>query len=118
MTDKHDLETKSAGPETVAAWETFCEGFEDFKETNDLRLAEIERRGSADTVTTEKLARIEEHLDVSKRVTDALILKSSRPPLGGNAYEPANVLAHKSAFDTYVRKGETTRLLSLEQKAL
>ena len=118
MSDTPNLDTKSAGPETVAAWETFCEGFEAFKETNDQRIAEIERRGSADVVTTEKLARIEEHLDTTKRVTDALILKSSRPPLGGNVYEPANVLAHKSAFDTYVRKGETARLLSLEQKAL
>ena len=56
MTDTPKLETKSAGPETVAAWETFCEGFEAFKDANDQRIAEIERRGSADALTTEKIA--------------------------------------------------------------
>ena len=118
MTDTPNLETKVAGPETALAWETFCGGFEAFKEQNERRLNEIEHRGSADVLTLEKLARLDDHLDTSKRLADTLALKSARPPLGVSAYEPANVLAHKAAFDTYVRRGETGRLLSLEQKAL
>jgi HK97 family phage major capsid protein len=119
MTDISNLETKVAGAEHAHAIEDLCEAFEAFKDANDQRLLQIEMRGAADVVTSEKLARIEEHLDTSKRVADALALKSARPPLSAPAAcEPAHVLAHKSAFDTYVRKGETGRLLQLEEKAL
>ena len=63
MTDTTTLETKGAGGETARAFEEFLEAFDAFKETNDQRLAEIERRGAADALTAEKLARIEETLD-------------------------------------------------------
>ena len=88
------------------------QAFEAFKETNDRRLAEIERRGSEDAVTADKLARIE-------KTMDAISLKQARVPLGETgAQKPAAELAHKSAFDGYVRKGETANLTVLEQKAL
>jgi HK97 family phage major capsid protein len=88
------------------------QAFEAFKETNDRRLAEIERRGSEDAVTADKLARIE-------KTMDAISLKQARVPLGETgAQKPAAELAHKSAFDGYVRKGETANLTALEQKAL
>ena len=48
--------------------------FEEFKKTNDERLAQIEKKGSADAVTSEKLARIEKDLDkksiLQKVITD------------------------------------------------
>ncbi len=88
------------------------QAFQAFKETNDRRLAEIERRGSEDAVTADKLARIE-------KTMDAISLKQARVPLGETgAQKPAAELAHKSAFDGYVRKGETANLTALEQKAL
>ena len=88
------------------------QAFEVFKETNDRRLAEIERRGSEDAVTADKLARIE-------KTMDGIALKQARVPLGETASQkPAAELAHKSAFDGYVRKGETANLTALEQKAL
>lgn len=88
------------------------QAFEAFKETNDRRLAEIERRGSEDAVTAEKLARIE-------KTMDGIALKQARVPLGETgAQKPAAEIAHKSAFDGYVRKGETANLTALEQKAL
>jgi HK97 family phage major capsid protein len=88
------------------------QAFEAFKETNDRRLAEIERRGSEDAVTADKLARIE-------KTMDAISLKQARVPLGETgAQKPAAEMAHKSAFDGYVRKGETANLTTLEQKAL
>ena len=37
--------------------------FEEFKQTNDERLAQIEAKGSADVITDEKLDRIEVDLD-------------------------------------------------------
>jgi len=87
------------------------QAFEAFKETNDRRLAEIERRGSEDAVTADKLARIEKRIDT-------LALKQARVPLGETAPRPAAALAHKQAFDGYVRRGETANLMGLEQKAL
>ncbi len=118
MTDSPNLETKVAGGETARAISELCEAFEAFKETNEDRLRQIETRGGADALTEEKLARIEAKLDTAKRAADTLALKQARPPLAASVHEAANVLAHKAAFDTYVRKGETGRLLQLEEKAL
>lgn len=112
------LETKGAGAEAARAFDEFLEAFETFKETNDQRLSEIEQRGAADAVITEKLARIEETLDSTKRVSDALALKSARPHLSGAAIQSAAQLAHKSAFDGYVRRGDASRLARIEEKAL
>jgi predicted phage gp36 major capsid-like protein len=74
------------------------EAFEAFKDSNDERLEQIEKRMSADVITTEKVDRI-------SRAIDELTLKAKRPLMGGDAKveEPTE---HKRAFDTYVRKGE------------
>ena len=53
--DKTEIETKAAGHEVGEAFEEFMRAFEAFKESNDERLAEIERRCAADVVTTDKL---------------------------------------------------------------
>ena len=110
MTDQTTpLETKGTH-EITAVLDELLRAFEAYKETNDHRLAH------ADALTEEKLARID-------RTLDDLSLKMARPGLAGHAAEPASprsgpVREHKAAFDTYVRKGETARLTSLEQKAL
>ena len=118
MTEVPNIETKSATGETARAFEDFMEAFEVFKDTNDQRLADIERRGAEDAITAEKLARIEETLQATKRVSDGLALKSARPQLAGGGHDPSATLAHKSAFDGYVRSGDTSRLVKLEEKAL
>jgi HK97 family phage major capsid protein len=110
MHDKTTYETKSAH-DVAGEFDAFTRAFEAFKDTNDQRLADIERRGSADTVTSDKLARIERNLD-------ELALKSQRPHLAGSAPRSIATREHKSAFETYVRKGESTRLTALEGKAL
>ena len=118
MTDTTTLETKGAGGETARAFDEFLEAFEAFKETNDQRLAEIEQRGTSDALVAEKLARIEETLDSAKRVSDTLALKAARPHLAtGNMRSTAD-LAHKAAFDGYVRRGDATRLARIEEKSL
>lgn len=66
MTDTTSLETKGAGGETARAFEEFIEAFEAFKETNDQRLAEIEQRGASDALVAEKLARIEDTLELNE----------------------------------------------------
>ncbi len=118
MTDTTTLETKGAGGETARAFEEFLEAFEAFKETNDQRLDEIEQRGASDALVAEKLSRIEETLDSAKRAADSLALKSARPHLSGVGAPSASQLAHKAAFDGYVRRGDALRLARIEEKAL
>ena len=117
----HTLETKSASASDAdvnAAFGEFMRAFEAFKETNDDRLGQLERRSSADPVTTDKLARIDRTLDDTKRIVDDLALKSARPHLGVSMPRTGASLQHKAAFDAYVRKGDATTLRDLEAKAL
>jgi HK97 family phage major capsid protein len=116
------LETKIAGgvpdSEIAGAFGDMMRAFEAFKDTNDERLGEIERRMS-DVVTTDKLERIGQALDRQKATLDALTLKARRPQIGGSDETKAGVAGeHKQAFNAYVRKGETQALLAIEQKAL
>jgi HK97 family phage major capsid protein len=100
------LETKVAG---AASYDDVLSAFETFKEANDDRLAQIEKRHAADVITTEKVDRI-------SRAIDELTLKSKRPAIGGDAKPQSS--EHKLAFDSYVRKGETNGLFDIEQKAM
>ncbi len=119
MLKETSLETKSAGGADLGtAFDGFMRAFEDFKDANDERLGQLERRLSADAVTSDKVDRINRALDEHKRVVDELALKSARPHLGGPALRSGAALQHKAAFDAYVRKGEAGNLRDLEAKAL
>lgn len=117
MADHDDLETK-AGGSVGAAFEDFMRAFEAYKDTNDERLDELERRSASDPLVEERLARIDRALDETKRTADRLALKAQRPHVGGTAIETAALEEHRRAFHDYVRKGEATGLHRLEQKAL
>mgnify|MGYP001495226174 CR=1 FL=1 len=118
MTNDTDLETK-AGGSVGEALEELMRAFEAYKDTNDERLSELERRSAADPLIDDKLARLDRALDETKRVADRLAVKAQRPHLGGaGARETAAVRDHRRAFDEYVRKGETANLARLEAKAL
>ena len=117
-------ETKGAGegasaPELKDAFDSFLGAFGAFREANDERLDELERKLSADVLTEEKVTRINDALDSQKRLIDRLVLKGKRPELGapggGRVLEASE---HKAAFDAYVRSGEMTGLRRLEEKAV
>ncbi len=102
------FETKVAQHSDVTH-DDVLQAFEAFKDANDDRLAQIEKRMSADVITTEKVDRI-------NKAVDELILKSRRPALSAEKlHEPSE---HKRAFDGYVRKGEAHGLSALEAKAM
>lgn len=72
------LETKSEAPapsDVKDAIKQVMTGFEAYKAANDERLKEIEKKGAADPVTTDKLAKLDEHLnkfeDFNQRLTEA-----------------------------------------------
>jgi len=113
------LETKSAAPDDITtAFDGFMRAFEAFKDANDERLGQLERRMAADVVTADKVDRLDRALDAHKRLVDDLALKAQRPHLGGPAARSGVALQHKAAFDVYVRKGEAAALRDLEAKAL
>ena len=111
------LETKSvqhsgSGDDLARSFDDFMRAFESFKDANDERLGQLERRMAADVVTSDKVDRI-------NRALDELQLKSARPHLAASTRAPAaSGLQHKAAFDTYVRKGDASLLRDLESKAL
>jgi HK97 family phage major capsid protein len=114
-------ENKAAHPgaaEIGAAYDELLQAFEGFKETNDERLSQIERRMAADVVTTDKLDRINRALDDYKSTVDQLVLKASRPHRGGGGPRSGAASEHKCAFETYMRRGEAVDLRRLEEKAL
>jgi len=118
--DIHDsLETKAGfTPDAAVTHADMMHTFEAFKAANDERLDAIERR-SADVLHEEKVARIDAALDHQARRIDALTLKSARPQLGfDHAVSTASAREHKSAFETYIRAGESAGLRALEMKAM
>jgi len=116
--DNHQLETKAGFPPDAAVTHSeMMRAFEAFKEANDERLASLERRGG-DVLLDEKVARIDAAIDTQQRRLDDLVLKGARPSLGGPALQTRDIREHKSAFEAYVRSGESADLRQLEVKAM
>ena len=103
-------ETKSA-TDIGAEMDEFMRTFEAFKAGNDRRLADIERRGGADPLTSVEVERINRRLD-------ELTLRQSRPQIAGSPARTGVSLQHKAAFEGYVRGGETANLREIEAKSL
>ena len=120
MKHDQDYEIKaSTAPDVASAFDDFKRMFEAFKEDNDEKLRQLDKRGAADVITAEKVDRINRARDTKQRTIDELNLKSARPQLGlSGAPKSALQLQHKAAFDAYVRKGESSGLAALEEKAL
>jgi len=128
------------------AIEALNRGFDEFKKTNDERLAQIEKKGGADPVTEAKLAKIEADLEQAQKIADEAVLAAKRQnrtvtdekgntiDLDAKALEWANLTArrrgtqvqtygasdldgYKTAFEAFMRKGD--ELLGVdERKAL
>jgi HK97 family phage major capsid protein len=82
--------------------------FEEFKRTNDGRLAELEQRGAADALTEEKLGRLNAALDGAKAAMDRVALERARPALEAGRPEAGD--EYKEAFSAYVKRGEEKAL--------
>jgi HK97 family phage major capsid protein len=86
----------------------FMTAFEEFKRTNDARLAELETRGAADSVTEDKLSRLNQALDDAKSAIDRASLERARPRLEGGRPDAGD--EYKEAFSAYVKRGEEKAL--------
>lgn len=73
--------------------------FESFKQANDERLAEIEKRQSSDVLLEDKVDRINERLG-------QLDNRLHRPPIASSSHLPETELETRAAFAQYVIAGE------------
>ena len=95
--------------------------WEQFKQVNDERLREIERKGSADGLYDEHLHNINMALDNHKSRMDTIETAYNRPILGG---EPTSIKSaapqgeYSKAFRNYLRKGMEGGLEALQSKSL
>lgn len=94
-----NLETKATGTDMKDAMGDLLYTFERFKEANDARLDEIEKR-SADPLTEQKVAKLDAALAEQKQAVEDLTARAARPMIGEE--RPTET---KSAFDAYVRTG-------------
>ena len=94
--------------------------WEQYKQINDARLDEIERKGYADPLYDEHLRNIDVAMDNYKQRLDQIETANNRPAL---AVEPESKSANKNdpygkAFRNYLRKGMDAGLEALQTKAL
>ncbi len=82
--------------------------FEEFKEKNDARLKDMERRGAEDPVAREQVEKIKQELMALKEIReelDKLAKKAARP--GGSAIKQDDFtpeqIEHRSAFERFLR---------------
>ncbi|SIR15966.1 phage major capsid protein, HK97 family [Rhizobium sp. RU20A] len=112
-------EVKSTPDTMGAAFDDFMNAFEVFRETNDRRLDELEKKLTADVVTRDKLERINKAMDEQKAVLDRHVLKAARPAIGGaGGTDSAEAAEHKAAFENYIRRGDEQGMRAMEAKAL
>jgi HK97 family phage major capsid protein len=102
--------------EVNAATETLARAFEEYKSVNDARLSDIERRGSADVLSDEKLSRMDRAInDLQDDITH---VKTSLRRPGKTGAAPMADNRHKQAFLTYIAKGYDADLIPYQSKAL
>ncbi len=111
-------DTLGSDVEINSAFDQFMNAFDEFKQTNDTRLDELEQKMSVDVLTEEKLNRINQALENNQNQMDALLLKSSRPSMNGSKESSFLSTKHHTAFNNYMRKGDATKLRDIETKAL
>ena len=106
-------ETKqaAASPEARAAMHELMAAFEAFKGANDARLAEIEKKASADTLLEEKVARIDAAVAGvagAQARLDRVVSEARRPAMEGAVVAAPEA---KAAWDAYLRSGAASSLI-------
>ena len=79
MTDAIGLENKANAGDPNGLIGELMGAFEEFKRSNDQRLAEMEKRGAADVLTEDKVNRLNAALDGAKAALDRASLERARP---------------------------------------
>ena len=91
--------------------------FEEFRKSNDERLAALEK-DEARSELEEKTDRINDELGRLSAAVDELAKKANRPGAPGAEGDEALQAEHKSAWLKWVRKGDDAGLADIERKAM
>lgn len=92
--------------------------WEEFKTTNDARIKAIEEKGFAPADLNEKLAKINTDIsDIGKQMTE-IEKKAGRPKASGETEVTPEQMEYRKAFSRFLRKGDSSNLDSLQQKAM
>src|SRR3569623_3836917 len=111
-TDDFEIKATAGGQagDVADRFGEFMTAFDEFKRTNDQRLLQIEKRGTTDTVTEDKLTRLNVALDGAKSALDRATLERARPRLEGLDTRVTGSDEYKDAFSAYVKRGEEKAL--------
>ncbi|MDR1425698.1 MAG: phage major capsid protein [Rickettsiales bacterium] len=99
--------------------EKFGNSWEHFKEVNNDRLLQLEKKGSVDPLTEIKLEKLNVLLDEQKSKINSLEVAMSRPVGDGycsREYKSNDDIQYKNAFDSYLKRGIEEQLASIETK--
>lgn len=106
--------------ETTDRLHALGNAWEQFKQVNDARLNELERKGYSDPLYLEHLTKINDAIDQQKGRLDRLETVQARPAreMANLGYRGDSESEYKTAFVNYLRKGTDAALEGFETKAL
>lgn len=105
-----EVKTVSGSPEAREVVREMMVAFEAFKDANDERVAQIEKKAAADTLLEEKVARIDQAVAAAQARLDRLAGEARRPVLGERGEMVASAPEAKAAFDGYLKTGSVAGL--------
>jgi HK97 family phage major capsid protein len=105
------METKMTGTQ-----HELMSAFEAFRDANDQRLSEIERKSSADVLLEEKVDRIDRAVSRAQASLDRISLAGLRPGTASN--DQAGNDEVKTAWSAFMRRGDEAALARVEAKSL
>lgn len=89
-----------------------------FKQDNDKRVAELEKKGRTDPLTEEKINKHSEAIGEIQKQLETLSVKLNRPGVSEKAGDEADKVEHRKAFGDFLRKGNTAALEEMQSKAV
>ena len=94
--------------------------FEEFKKTNDLRLKQIEEKGTADPLVEGAIEKLNKEMDNRQDSIDKIEATMKRIAAGdtGSKEVDVNKKAHTEAFEKFMRTGDDMGLLDAQMKSL
>lgn len=98
------------------AIEELASAFQEFKITNDQRLAAVEKR-MTDPLAEDKLSKLHQGMDALQMRLQRMEVVPNRPSLSYENHRSGQEIEHKKAFLDYICKGREQELSLFEKKA-
>lgn len=114
MKETKQAPVHGAGADSRGALRAMMGAFEAFKQANDARLDEIEKKASADVLLEEKVARIDQAVSRAQSRLDRMAGQSRRPEVETGTAVPVTAPEAKAAWAGYMRSGAAFAGLELK----